>query len=266
MLKYNAKEKQKVVNNWVSKKETAVKCYLLKSKRTIVGLCALAVVCTIFFAYVLPSVSLEQLSFEVVPKELTRLSPETFRKIIGYDYNENVNIKDTANIRRSLEASDVILGEVKFSIQLIFPKLEVEFKEINPLFALMPQHLDAASLIYSDKGKIYPYSANTTDIPVVDAKHPEDIALAANFLLKMKKSDELLYTRVSQLISRNAERQITVFFNDVNFKTKFSSLSDYWEDAFRYYRQLTRNSQILDINSVAVLDLRFKQLAYTVEK
>ena len=82
----------------------------------------------------------------------------------------------------------------------------------------------------------------------------------------MRENDALLYSRISQLIPNETERQITVFFNDVDFKTKFSLESDYWQTAFRYYRQLTRNMQVLNINSVAVLDLRFKQLAYTVEK
>jgi len=74
----------------------------------------------------------------------------------------------------------------------------------------------------------------------------------------------LLYMRTSQLIPKEAERQITVFFSDVEFKTKFSLESDYWKTAFRHYRQMTRNMKILNVNSIAVLDLRFRQMAYTI--
>jgi hypothetical protein len=84
--------------------------------------------------------------------------------------------------------------------------------------------------------------------------------------MDMKKNDALLYSRISQLIPRIAQKQITVFFNDVDFKTVFSLEDDYWKTAFRHYRQMTRNMRNLNINSIVVLDLRFKDLAYTKEK
>ncbi|MCL2100981.1 MAG: hypothetical protein FWH22_04635, partial [Fibromonadales bacterium] len=128
------------------------------------------------------------------------------------------------------------------------------------------QSLDFLPVIYSDRGEIYPYNANAADLPVVDAKELGDVALATKFLIDMRKNDALLYSRISQLVPREADRQIMVFFNDVDFRTKFSLDSDYWKTAFRHYRQLTRNTQVLNIDSIDVLDLRFKQMAYTTEK
>jgi len=160
----------------------------------------------------------------------------------------------------------MIFGDISFTVKFIPYELEVAFKESSPLFTLMSQRSDTVPIIYSDKGKIYPYSINAADLPVVDANNPDDISLATNFLMDMKQNDALLYSRVSQLIPRIAERKITVFFNDVDFKTVFSLEDDYWKTAFRYYRQLTRNMRNLDINSIVVLDLRFKNLAFTREK
>jgi cell division protein FtsQ len=219
--------------------------------------------------FVIPSVTSEEFMplAKITPKKMNRLSEEAFRKIIGYDYDEKIYIRDTAEIRARLKASDMIY-DVQFSVKLIPYELEVEVSESVPLFVLMQQASASAPLVYSNKGKIYPYSVNIASLPVVEAQDPRDITLATNFLMNMKDNDASLYSRVSQLIPSEAERQIAVFFNDVDFKTKFSAESGDWEKAFRYYRQLTGNLQILNINSVAILDLRFsfRQLAYTIEK
>jgi len=269
MLEYSKKKREQAFDSWISKVKATAKAYALKSKKIIISLFILIVLCIIAYVYVIPSINSEQfISFKkITPKNLTRISPEAFRKIIDYDYEENVYVKDTAEIRARLEASSMVFGNVKFFVKLIpFYELEVELIEASPLFVLMPQSSDSVPVVYSDKGKIYPYSANVADLPVVDAKEACDIALATKFLIEMRKNDALLYSRISQLIPSERERQITVFFNDVDFKTRFSLESDYWKVAFKHYRQLTRNMQILNINSVAVLDLRFRQLAYTVEK
>ena len=269
MLEYSKKKREQAFDSWISKVKATAKAYALKSKKIIISLFILIVLCIIAYVYVIPSINSEQLiSFKrITPKNLTRISPEAFRKIIGYDYEEDVYIKDTAEIRAHLEASSIVFGNVEFSVNLIpFYELEVKLMEASPLFVLMPQSSDSMPVVYSDKGEIYPYSTNVADLPVVDAKEARDIALATRFLIEMRKSDVLLYSRISQLIPSEGGRQITVFFNDVDFKTRFSLESDYWKIAFKHYRQLTRNMQILNINSVAVLDLRFRQLAYTIEK
>jgi cell division protein FtsQ len=269
MLGYHKRKREKAIESWISKRKTAFNISLLKNKRRIISLCVLIMLCMVAFKYVIPDINSEQyISLKkITPKSLKRISPEAFRKIIGYDYKEEIYAKDTSEIRARLEASSMILGNVNFLVKL-FPyyELEINFIEASPLFTLMPQRSDSVPIIYSDNGKIYPYSVNAVDLPVVDAKEPYDIALATKFLIDMRKNDALLYSRISQLIPSVSERQITVFFNDVDFKTKFSLESDYWRTAFRYYRQLTRNMQVLNINYIAILDLRFKQLAYTIEK
>ncbi len=268
MLGYHKKKREEEIANLTSKTKAIAKDYLSRYKRRIASLFVLAVSCIIAFTLVIPSIDYEQfMSFsKVMPKNLNRLSEDAFRKIIGYGYEEKIYVKDTTEIRLRLESDSMIFGDVQFSVKFIPYELEIEFKESSPLFALIPQRSDSVPLIYSDKGKIYPYSTNAADLPVVDAKEPQDIALATSFLMEMKKQDPLLYRRISQLIPSETKRQITVFFNDVDFKTKFSLESDYWGTAFRYYRQLTGNMQILNMDSIAVLDLRFRQLAYTTEK
>ena len=269
MLKYHERERKKAVTGHISEVKFIIRNYLRKYNKRLAGLLALGLFCVIIFMVVFPNINLEQfICFkDIKPKKLDRISDYTFKKIIGYGHEEKIYIKDTAEIRSRLEADSMILGNVEFKVKLIpFYELEVSFKEAGPLFTLKPQYSDTMPVIYSDKGKIYPYSANATDLPVVDAKTSEDIYLATNFLVDMKKNDALLYSRVSQLIPRGAERQITVFFNDVDFKTVFSLEDSYWKTAFRHYRQLTRNMQNLNMNSIAVLDLRFKNLAYAREK
>jgi hypothetical protein len=266
MLKYNEKEKEKAVNNWISTRKTVVGNCLSRNKKRIASICVLALLCIAVFVLIVPNVKPERfIAFKkITPKSLNRLSEDAFRKIIGYDYEEKIYIRDTAEIRDRLDSSSMIFGDIQFFVKLIPYELEIKFSEARPLFAAMPQGPSSKSLVYSDKGKIYPYSVNIADLPIVDAKNPEDIALATSFLMDMRKNDALLYSRISQLIPREAEGQITVFFNDVDFKTKFSLESDYWRTAFRHYRQITRNMKILNVNSIAVLDLRFRQLAYTI--
>jgi hypothetical protein len=266
MLKYNEKEKEKAVNNWISKRKMVVVKCLLKNKRSIISICILVLLCVAIFVIIIPNIKLERfIAFQkITPKSLNRLSEDAFRKIIGYDYEEKIYIKDTAEIRARLDNSNMIFGDVQFSVKLIPYELEIKFSEVRPLFAIMPQNPNSAPFVYSDKGKIYPYNVNIADLPIVDAKKLEDITLATSFLIDMRKNDTLLYLRISQLIPRETERQITVFFNDVDFKTKFSLESDYWKTAFRHYRQITRNMKILNVNSIAILDLRFRQLAYTI--
>lgn len=268
MLGYHKKKREEEIAYLTLKIKATARGYLLKYKRRVASMLVLAVSCIIAATLVVPNISYEQFMYfgKVMPKNLNRLSEDAFRKIIGYGYEEKIYVRDTADIRIRLETDSMIYGEVQFSVKLIPYELEIEFREASPLFALIPQRSDSVPLIYSDKGKIYPYSANPADLPVVDAREPQDIALATDFLIEMKEHDALLYSRISQLIPRSEERQITVFFNDVDFKTKFSLESDYWKTAFRYYRQLTGNMQVLNIDSIAVLDLRFRRLAYTTEK
>jgi len=268
MLKYHEKERKRAMTHLISKRKTNIRSFLQRHNMHIAFLFLLILLCGVVFTYVLPNMKLEFMAFsDVKPQKLDKISEYAFRKIIGYEYEEKIYIKDTAEIRSRLEESNMIFGDVKFIVRF-FPsyELDVAFKEASPLFTLMSQRSDTVPVIYSDKGKIYPYSTNAADLPVVDANNSGDISLATNFLMDMKKNDALLYSRVSQLIPRIAEKQITVFFNDVDFKTLFSLEDDYWKATFRHYRQLTRNMRNLDINSIAVLDLRFKDLAYTREK
>jgi hypothetical protein len=266
MLKYHEKAKEEAVNNWISKRKTVVGNCLSRNKKSIAGVCIFALLCIAIFELILPNVKLEDfIAFQkITPKNLNRLSEDAFRKIIGYDYEEKIYLKDTAEIRARLDASSMIFGDIQFLVKLLPYELEIKFSEVKPLFVIMPQSPNSTLLVYSDKGKIYPYSVNIADLPVVDTKNENDIALATNFLIDMRKNDPLLYMRTSQLIPKEAERQITVFFSDVEFKTKFSLESDYWKTAFKHYRQMTRNMKILNVNFIAVLDLRFKQMAYTI--
>jgi len=266
MLKYHEKAKEKAVNNWISKRKTVVGNCLSRNKRSIASICILVLLCVAIFMLIVPNVKPERfVAFQkITPKNLNRLSEDAFRKIIGYGYEEKIYIKDTTEIRARLDTSSMIFGDVQFFVKLIPYELEIKFSEVKPLFVIMPQSPNSAPLVYSDKGKIYPYSVNIADLPVVDTKNESDIALATSFLIDMRKNDPLLYMRTSQLIPKETERQITVFFNDVEFKTKFSVESDYWKTAFRHYRQMTRNMKILNVNSIAVLDLRFKKMAYTI--
>jgi len=265
MLGYNERKRKEAIAGRISKIRIIIETYLLRNKMRIIGLCILLALCLGTFVIVVPSVKSDDfMSFKkITPVNLKKISPDAFRKIIGFNYGEEIYLKDTAEIRARLEASNMIFGDIRFAVNLIpYYELEIKFTEASPLFVIM----SATPAIYSDKGEIYPYSANVADLPVVDAGEPGDIALAIDFLIDMRKNDALLYSRVSQLIPSEADRQITVFFNDVDFKTKFSSESDSWKMAFRHYRQLTRNMQVLNIHSIAVLDLRFKQLAYITEK
>jgi hypothetical protein len=266
MLNYNEKAKEKVVNNWISKMKTVVWSYLSKNKRLIAGICIFALLCIAVFAFAIPKAKQEQfIAFQkITSKSLNRLSEDAFRKIISYDYKEKVYIKDTAGIRARLDTSSMIFGDIQFFVKLIPYELEIRFSEVRPLFVIMPQNPNSAPIVYSDKGKIYPYNVNIADLPIVDARNADDIALATNFLRDMRKNDAQLYMRISQLVPRKTEKQITAFFNDVDFKTRFSLENDYWKTAFRHYRQMTRNMKVLNVNSIAVLDLRFKQLAYTI--
>jgi len=263
MLGYNKRKKEAAFANLILRIKLLIKAYFFKNKKRIVALCVLLAICVCAFIFVVPSVKSDEfMSFSKVTVNTKRISQDNFRKIIGFNYGEEIYSKDTAEIRTRLEASNMIFGDVQFSVKLIPYELEIKFTEVSPLFVIM----SANPIIYSDKGEIYPYSANVADLPVVDAAEPEDIALAIRFLIDMKNNDALLYSRVSQLIPRETERQIMVFFNDVDFKTKFSLEKDLWKAAFRHYRQLTRNMQVLNLHSIAVLDLRFKQLAYITEK
>jgi len=267
MLRYNEKERRRAVTSLISKRKTTIRSFMQRHNKRMACVLILLLFCGIVFRIVLPNISLDFMAFsDVKPQKLDRISEYTFRKIIGYGYEEKIYIKDTAEIRSRLEADSMVFGDVEFIVKLIPYELEVAFKESSPLFTLMSQRSDMVPVIYSDKGKIYPYSTNAADLPVVDANNPGDISLATDFLMDMKKNDALLYSRVSQLIPRTAEKQVTVFFNDVDFKTVFSMENDYWNTAFRHYRQLTRNMRNLNINSISVLDLRFRNLAYTREK
>jgi len=268
MLKYNEREKEKEINSWISRIKTIIVNFLSRNKKRIASICILALLCVTVYVFVIPKMKLERfIAFQKITiKGSSRVSEETLRKIIDYSYEEKIYLKDTAEIRARLDTSSAIFGDVKFSVELLPYEFKIEFKEASPLFVFMPQHSNSTPLIYSDKGKIYPYSANVANLPVVDAKNPGDISLATNFLIEMRKHDALLYSRISQLIPREEERQITVFFSDTDFKTKFSLERDYWKNAFRRYRQITGNMQTLNINSISILDLRFKQLAYITEK
>ncbi|MCL2206653.1 MAG: hypothetical protein FWB90_00985 [Fibromonadales bacterium] len=263
-LGHNERQRREAITRLVSKARDSVKIRFLKNKRRIVGLCVLLALCVAAFIFVIPSVQSDDfMSFKkITPVNLKRISPDAFRKIIGFNYREEIYSKDTAYIRARLEASNMIFGDVQFIVNFIPYELEIKFTEASPLFVVM----SAEPVIYSDKGEIYPYSANIADLPVVKANEPGDIALAIKFLIDMRKNDAMLYSRVSQLIPSEADRQIMVFFNDVDFKTKFSLEDDCWKIAYRHYRQLTRNMQVLNIHSIAVLDLRFRQLAYITEK
>jgi cell division septal protein FtsQ len=267
-MRYNERKKASEVSSWTSEVKAAITSYFHRRRKRIAVLAALSAFSLAACAFVVPSVTSEEFMplAKITPKKMNRISEEAFRKIIGYDYDEKVYIRDTAAIRARLEASDMIYGDVRFYVKLIPYSLEVEFSEASPLFVLMKQGSDSLPLVYSNKGKIYPYGGNIANLPVVEANNFEDVVLATNFLMDMKENDEMLYSRVSQLIPSQAERQINVFFSDVDFKTKFSTQNIYWKEAFKYYRQLTGNAQVLDINSVAVLDLRFRQMAYTIEK
>ncbi|MCL2284252.1 MAG: hypothetical protein FWC26_13125 [Fibromonadales bacterium] len=268
MLGYNERKRKAALATRVLKIKSGIRTGIVNNKKRITSLCALAALCFALFVFIIPSISLEQfMPFKkITPKNLNKISEASFRNIIGYDYGEKIYTKDTAEIRARLKANSMIFGDVEFFVNLIPYELEIKFNEASPLFTLMPRGSDSLPVIYSDNGKIYPYSANTADLPVVDAQKPGDIALATSFLMSMRQNDVVLYSRVSQLIPSESERQITVFFNDVDFKIKFSLESDYWPTAFRHYRQLTRNMKALNINLVAVLDLRFRQLAYTIDK
>jgi cell division septal protein FtsQ len=267
MLRYNERAKEIEVNGWTSKIKASAKGYLLKRRKRILFLGILTVFSFAACAFVVPSVTSDEFMplAKITPKKMNMLSEEAFRKIIGYDYDEKIYLRDTTAIRARLEASDMIYGDVRFIVKLLPYSLEIEFSEAIPLFVFMQQK-DSLPLVYSNKGEIYPYIVNIANLPIVEAKNSEDIALATNFLVDMKKNDALLYSRVSQLIPCQSERQVSVFFSDVDFKTKFSTDNNYWKEAFKHYRQLTGNAQILDINSVAILDLRFRQMAYTIEK
>jgi len=266
MLKYHERAKEKAVNNWISKRKTVVLNCLSRNKRGIASIFILALLGIAIFVFIIPNVKPGSfIAFQkITPKSLNRLSEDAFRKIIGYDYEEKIYITDTAEIRARLDTSSMIFGDIQFSIKLLPYELEIKFSEVKPLFVIMPQGQSSMPLVYSDKGRIYPYSVNIADLPVVDTKNESDVALATNFLLDMRKNDPLLYMRTSQLIPKEAERQITVFFSDVEFKTKFSLESDYWKTAFKHYRQMTRNMKVLNVSSITVLDLRFKQMAYTI--
>jgi len=264
MLTPHTKKRQEAVDNWLDKNKSAAKHFLFKHKRKITGLLLLCFICIGAF-FVAKNADMGQfVSFsKISAKNLDRLSEDAFRKIIGYDYGEKIYARDTAEIRSRLEASDMIFGDVRFSIKLIPYELEIKFSEARPLFALMPHSSESMPVIYSDKGKFYPYSVNVADLPIVEAEKLSEVHLATIFLNEMKKSDVALYSRVSQIIPSEEERQIAVFFNDVNFKTQFSLESDYWKTAFKHYRQLTRNMRVSNLDSASVLDLRFRQLAYT---
>jgi len=265
--RYNEREKKKAVNNWLETKKLAVKGYLSKRRRLFASLAFFMTFGLAACVFVIPSVTSEEFMHiaKITPKNMNRLSEDAFRKIIGYDYDEKVYVKDTAEIRARLTASDMIY-DVRFTVKLIPYELEVEVSESGPLFIFMRQGSDSLPLVYSNKGKIYPYSVNIAALPVVEVKNSDDIALATDFLINMKKNDALLYSKVSQLIPSEEKRQVSVFFNDVDFKTKFSADSSYWKESFKHYRLLTGNAQVLNINNVATLDLRFKKMAYTVEK
>ncbi|MDR2581542.1 MAG: hypothetical protein LBC85_11195 [Fibromonadaceae bacterium] len=266
MLKYHEREREKAFESWLANKKAAFRKYLLNRKKQIISISALLIFCIIAFLVVRNASYDQFIAFvKVTPVNLDRVSEDAFRKVIGYDYGEKVYAKDTAEIRSRLEASDVIFGDVQFSVKpvkLLPYKLEIKVREARPLFAFIPQ-ANSRPVIYSDKGKIYPYSANITDLPIVEASKFSDIHLVTEFLNEMKRYDAPLYSRVSQVLPLEDKRQLIVFFNDVNFKTKFSLEKDYWETAFRHYRQLTRNMRVSNLNSVSVLDLRFRDLAYT---
>jgi len=266
MLNYHEKVKEQAVNNWISKIKTDIGKCLSKNKSNITSVLIVVLLCIAVFMLILPNVKLENfIAFQkITPKNLNRLSEDAFRKIIGYDYEEKIYLRDTAEIRARLDSSSMIFGDIQFLVKLLPYELEVKFSEVKPLFVIMPQSPNSTPLVYSDKGKVYPYSVNIADLPVVDTKNENDIALATSFLIDMRKNDPLLYMRTSQLIPKETEKQITVFFSDVDFKTKFSLENDYWKTAFRHYRQMTRNMKILNVNSIVVLDLRFKQMAYTI--
>ncbi len=268
MLGKRQKATQEKIDGWFLNVKTSLRNLFLRNQRRILSLLILFVIFFGGFIFVINDMEFEQFKYfkKITPKSLNRLSEDSFRKIIDYGWEEKIYIGDTAIIRSRLEADSMIFGGVKFNVKLIPTELEVEFVEASPLFAITLGESDSSLKVYSDKGKLYPYSVNTTDLPIIDAKNFEDRELAKEFLINMRKNDRLLYSRVSQLIPNIAERQITVFFNDVDFKTVFSTDSKNWKDAFRHYRQLTRNMQVLDINSVATMDLRFKNLAYTIEK
>ncbi|MDR0516690.1 MAG: hypothetical protein LBH25_06545 [Fibromonadaceae bacterium] len=265
MLKYHAREREKAFENWFAQKKETAKIFLSKRKRKITSIFVLLALCAAIPFVVVPNANFGHfISFKkITPKNLDRLSEDAFRKIMGYDYGEKIYVKDTAEIRSRLEASDMVLGDVSFSIKFLSQELEIKLSEARPLFVLMPRSSNFAPTIYSDKGKIYPYNINIADLPVVEAVEISDINLAVNFLKEIKRSEVSLYSRISQIIPSEKERKIAVFFNDVNFKTEFSLESDYWQTAFRHYRQLTRNMRVSNLDSVAILDLRFRQLAYT---
>jgi len=263
MLRYHQKKRKADFENLLGKKKETAKHFLSKRKRQLVSVVLLFVLC-IVAVFVFRSSDLQNIMpFNTINSEsLDRLSEDAFRKIIDYDYGKRIYAMDTAEIRSRLEASDMILGDVQFSVKF-FRKLDIKFKEAKPLFVLMPQSSESVPLVYSDKGKVYPYSVNVADLPIVEIKKLSEIHLATAFLNEMRNTEPSLYERVSQTFPCEDKNQIIVFFNDVNFKTKFSLEDSYWKTAFRHYRQLARNMRISNLDSVSVLDLRFRQLAYT---
>jgi cell division septal protein FtsQ len=263
MLRYHEKKRKADFENLLDKKKKTAKHFLLKRRRQLASVTLLFVLCIVAF-FVFRNSSLQHIMpFNAISSEsLDRISEDAFRKIIGYDYGERIYAMDTVEIRSRLEASDMILGDIQFSVNF-FRKLNIKFKETKPLFVLMPRSSESVPLVYSDKGKVYPYNVNVADLPIVEIKKLSEIHLATAFLNEMKNTEPSLYERVSQTFPCEDKSQIIVFFNDVNFKTKFSLEDSYWKTAFRHYRQLARNMRISNLDSVSVLDLRFKQLAYT---
>lgn len=268
MIKANEKKRKKEIENNISKVKLNIKNKLLKYKKQIISISVLFIVCITFLFIVLPNANVTQfIAFNnVTSNNLNRLSEDAFRKIIGFDYTDKIYIKDTAEIRNRMENNNMVFGKVKFFVSLVPYNLEIKFNEAEPLFFLMNQNPNIRQTVYSDKGEIYPYKINTYNLPVVEATKESEIDLATSFLVNMKENDFQLYSRVSQVILKESEKQIIVFFSDTDFKTKFSLESSYWKIAFKHYRQLTRNMNVLNINSISILDLRFKQLAFTTEK
>jgi len=263
MLRYHEKKRKADFDSLLDKKKKTAKLFLSKRKRQLVSVVLLLALCIVAFFVYRDSDLQHIIPFNTINSEsLDRLSEDAFRKIIDCDYGKRIYAKDTAQIRSRLEASDMILGDIQFSVKF-FRKLDIKFKEAKPLFVLMPQDSESAPLVYSDKGKVYPYNVNVADLPIVEIKRLSEIHLATAFLNEMKKAEPSLYGRVSQTFPCEDKSQIIVFFNDVNFKTKFSLEDSYWKMAFRHYRQLARNMRISNLDSVSVLDLRFRQLAYT---
>ncbi len=196
----------------------------------------------------------------VVIEGTQKLTVDDVSRIAELDTGMLLSDLDTGLIAEKLRQEALVANVTVFTQ---FPsKLYVKIQESKPILSAFEA---GRWIVFSEQGKELPSATHFAyRYPVAETKTEKDLLKVAEFLKKMKETDEALYNQVSQLAIVQEENAIEVFFTGVRYKTYFSLDLDWNENTFSQYRHMAQ-SFATELGTAKILDLRFPEFAYIKE-